>query len=661
MSSGTIALTRTGSGYLSGQILWSSKSNGSAANTSTVTAILQLQRSALNSTTGTFKGLFAVGTTAKTVSWYGTLPSYEWVTVETITATVSHNTDGYGSCYLHALINGPTQTTMEGTSVSGSSTVTLDRIPRYASILSATDFTDEGNPTITYSNPAGTAVSSLQACISLDGSDDDVPYRDIPKTGTKYTFSLTDAERNTLRAATPNSNNLQLRVFVRSKIGDVDKAYSVKSTMTVVNANPAVSATAVDTNSTTTALTGNSSILVALHSKAKVTINATAKKYATVKSKKVTHGTASLTGDGTLSVTNNPIKITVTDSRGNTTTQNAANAIIPYINPTCSIGNNLPEAGGSFTLRVTGLFYNGAIGKTTNALTVQYRYKAAGGSYGSWTTFASVTKNGNGYAAVAYLNGFDYQTVYTIQARVLDSLHTSGVYAADKSVIAEPVFDWGRRDFRFNVPVNLKDGCDIQKNGATAYAPYGFGLGKSSASVSDLNTCLTNGRYWTGSSTLNTPITYSTVHVRTRLDGQVVQTLFGMNTLRGCQMYRHTLDGGVTWIEEWVTPPMDANVGYRTTERWKGKAVYVMLINCETLPSSGSKSVSTTIPGTANIISAAGITVSGGGVSEPMPCIEYNGTINCAFFVTAGKNININVFSDMSAFTGYITVKYTLD
>ena len=141
MASGTIQLTRNATGvFLLGQIIWSSTSNGTAANTSTVTATLQLQRNALNTTTGTFKGTFTVGSTSETISWYGSLPSKTWVTVKTITATVSHNSDGAGNCYLYALINGPGATTMEGTYVSGSATVTLDRIPRYAAIISATDF-----------------------------------------------------------------------------------------------------------------------------------------------------------------------------------------------------------------------------------------------------------------------------------------------------------------------------------------------------------------------------------------------------------------------------------------------------------------------------------------------------------------------------------------
>lgn len=448
-----MALVRTGSGYLTGQILWNSVSNGPAANTSTVTATLQIQRSALNATTGTFKGTFTVGGVSESLSWYGTLPTYEWVTIKTITTTVSHNADGNGSCYLYAIVNGPTGTTMEGTNVSGESTVALDWIPRFASIISATDFTDEGNPTITYSNPAGTAVDALTACISITGAVDDVNYRDVPKTETEYTFHLTEAERNTLRAAIPNSQTGKFQFHLATTMDDVWEHPYVYGTMRIVNANPTISPAVTDTNEATKALTGNPAILVALHSKASVTINASAKKYATIASKRVEHGAAVLTGDGTLSITNHPIKFTVTDSRGFSTTQYAANTIIPYIDPTCEIGNNMPEADGAFALVVSGFFYNGSFGAKANSLTVQYRYKTAGGSYGSWTTFGAVSKNGNNYTATADLTGLDYQTTYVFQARVIDAIHTSGVYASEKNVIAKPVFDWGQNDFRFNVPI----------------------------------------------------------------------------------------------------------------------------------------------------------------------------------------------------------------
>lgn len=673
MASGTITLVRTGSGYLSGQILWSSQSNGSEANTSTVTAELQIQRSALNSTTGTFKGSFKVGSTSKTVSWYGTLPTYEWVTIETVTVTIDHYADGKGNCYLYALVNGPTGTTMEGTYVSGASTVTLDTIPRFASIISATDFTDESDPTITYSNPAGNAVELLQACISLDGSDDDVPYRDIPKTGTKYTFSLTEAERNTLRAAAPNSNSLQVKFFVRSKIGDDNNGCAVKSTMKIVNADPVVSSAIVDTNSATTALTGNSAILVALHSKAKVTVSATAKKYATIKSKEVTHGTVSLSGDGTLSVTNNPIKITVTDSRGNKTEQIAGNTIVPYINPTCVIGNNIPEADGSYALVVSGLFYNGKIGATTNALTVQYRCKASGGSYSDWMALGAVATNGNRYTATANLTGLDYQTVYTFQARAMDAIYTAGVWSSEIAVTSKPVFDWGKNDFRFNVPVNVMSGSDENKIGVRMWTDSEGGnlrVYPPEGKVTDYwdmdaydggfrifaykNATHPNGAGHVFPLTLNTDGSVSvgnTAKTRSRLG---VAPGAESTSYPGC--YYRTVDG----VTDWINPPMIFGTEYRTTERCNGKVVYALRVNCGTLPNTTSKSVSTTIPSTATVVSAEVVAFGSGGAYS-FPIYSSSGTLRGMFFITSSKNIGINTFTDMSAWTGYAIVKYTKD
>lgn len=279
MANGTISLTRnTGGVYLDGQILWSSTGNGTQANTSTVTAQLQLKRAALNTTTGTFKGTFTVGGTGKTVSWYGSLPSNTWVTVETLTVTLSHDLSGTGSCYLHAKINGPTGTTMEGTYVSGAQTVTLDTIPRFASVVSAPGFTDEENPGITYTNPAADVVELLQACISLTGAKDDVPYRDIPKNGTSYTFTLTEDERNILRAATPDSNYLDVKFFVRSSIDGVLQTHYAVGRMTIINGLPVITPTVTDSNVATCNLTGDRSKLVRYCSNAAVTIGASAVK-----------------------------------------------------------------------------------------------------------------------------------------------------------------------------------------------------------------------------------------------------------------------------------------------------------------------------------------------------------------------------------------------
>lgn len=94
----------------------------------------------------------------------------------------------------------------------------LDNIPRQATITSAPDFTDLDNPKITFSNPAGNAVDSLDACISFTGAKDDIAYRSIPKTGTtSYTFNLTDAERDLLRNNT-TSGKRDVTFYVRTII-----------------------------------------------------------------------------------------------------------------------------------------------------------------------------------------------------------------------------------------------------------------------------------------------------------------------------------------------------------------------------------------------------------------------------------------------------------
>jgi hypothetical protein len=77
--------------------------------------------------------------------------------------TINHNADGSKS------FTASIQVAVYGSSINctGSARWALDTIARQANIVSAPNFTDEDNPTITYSNQAGSAATSLQACISL--------------------------------------------------------------------------------------------------------------------------------------------------------------------------------------------------------------------------------------------------------------------------------------------------------------------------------------------------------------------------------------------------------------------------------------------------------------------------------------------------------------
>lgn len=426
-------------------------------NTSTITATLYYIRTNSGYTThGNLRGSISIGTeTQSTVNeiW---ITETHWEEASTFTATVAHNTDGTKTLGISATgyIN---NTSLDETYIAGS--ITLDKISREASLLTAPNFNDEQNPTITYSNPAGNTVSSLQACISFDGSTPDIAYRDISKTGSSYTFNLTTAERNILRNGT-SGNSRSVKFYVKMVLGGSTYYYSLTRTLTIINANPVLNPTAVDTNATTKALTGNANTFIKYYSNAQFAMNATAQKGASLKTYKVVcGGKSSSSATGTLNgVESGEITFTATDSRGNSTTKTLTKTFVNYVKITCNIGQNTPTTDGYLNFTVSGNYFNGSFGATANNLTVEYRYKASGGTYSNWATMPK-TIDGNKYFANVEITGLDYQTAYIFQARAVDKL--TSATTAEKQIQSMPVFDWDADDFRFNVPVRLNAGGDL--------------------------------------------------------------------------------------------------------------------------------------------------------------------------------------------------------
>lgn len=356
---------------------------------------------------------------------------------------------------------------------TSSDTWTLDSIERFATLTSAPNFNDEENPVIKYSNPAGSKVTALKACISLDGSNADIAYRDLDPTGTSYTFKLTTKERNVLRSATVGSNSRKVLFYVRSYFGDTNKASILERTLTIINANPTIEPTIVDTNSKSTKLTGDSSKLIRYISNAKVTINASAVKGAGLSSSKVTCGDKTLTADGTIkAVTTNVFKFTAIDNRNNATTKTIKPDIVNYVKISCTLTKNMPDVDGNLVIKATGNYFNGSFGAKNNALNVYYRYKKSGESWADDSWILIPTKNisltSTRYTASVNISGLDYQTRYTVETYAKDVVSSSKVSSA--TIIAAPVFDWGRDDFKFNVPVYDQYGVTLSCGIAEPFA-----------------------------------------------------------------------------------------------------------------------------------------------------------------------------------------------
>lgn len=367
------------------------------------------------------------------------------------TVTVPHGSDGKKSIAvsLSTAIYTKTVTTKSGTWA-------LDAIPRQATLNTATDFNDEQNPTITYTNPAGSSVTALDACISLTGAVDDIKYRPVPTNGTTYTFPLTDAERAVLRNATTTGNTRTVIFYLRTNIGGVQYHSTLYRKMSIVNAAPVLSPIIAETNQDVINANGGGALLRYL-SNVYFETGATAQKGATITSQSVSCGGVTVEAverdiGYIVGVQSGDFVVTATDSRGNTTTQTVSKRFVEYVRLTCSIGDEKPDTDGDFTLTASGTCYNGDVADgLLNELYVLCRYKVSGGEYSDWMEM-SIQKGEHQYTATTRFTGLDYRTTYIFQCKAGDTVTT--VTTEEVVIKSMPVFDWSGEDFNFNVPVS---------------------------------------------------------------------------------------------------------------------------------------------------------------------------------------------------------------
>lgn len=353
------------------------------------------------------------------------------------TLNITHNANGSKTLFVSSYIDHS-----RFDSNSQGFNVNLTNIPRGATITNAPNFTDIENPTITYSNSAGNQVTSLQACISLTGSNPDIPYRNISITGTSYTFNLTTAERNTLLNATTGKTRT-VYFYIKTVLAG-NTIYTNKAvTFSVVNANPTISSiTYRDTNSTITSITGNNQWIVRNKSTLRITLNSlNALKGATLSS-----AVANINGNdypfsgisgssmasvnlnvGTLNISSNiNATITLTDSRGFKSTYTKAITILDYQNPYSTI--TLARLNNFYTQCNLEVDCTYSSLNNTNSITIQWQAKKiSDSSYGSLTTIQNNT---------ATTINLDNAYQWNVKIITTDSLGTSVDYVlfVDKGI-----------------------------------------------------------------------------------------------------------------------------------------------------------------------------------------------------------------------------------
>ncbi len=333
----------------------------------------------------------------------------------------------------------------------------------YAKLLTAPGLNDEGNPTITYELPTNTANAVYEVGIFNDeGNQSYVPYRAIDKTKTSYTFNLTEDERRNLRRAAQFSQILFIRFYIRTTIGS-NKYYSFLTRgFSVINANPIITAEVEDTNSKMVALTGDNKKLVKGYSNAYATMTVTPQKEAVINESfyKITNNDIiAYDTSHTFEYTeDNIFTFSAEDSRGNIGSAIIRPTMIDYIQPTCNIANNKPDALGNMTVFCYGDSFNGSFGKVSNTLDVKCRYAEYGGMYSDWITMRVTSFSDNTYYASAdfVIADFDQKKSYVFEVSLADKIEN--LTKSTLPIKSTPLFHWGEDDFVFEVPVEFRGG-----------------------------------------------------------------------------------------------------------------------------------------------------------------------------------------------------------
>lgn len=370
---------------------------------------------------------------------------------------------------------------------SGSGTGVLDAIPVKPYIAGVRDFTDEDTPYIAFENPMGNSVTSIQAGISFDnGVTMNIPYRDVSRAGTNivgnqiYYFNFTDNEKATLWALLDGGvTSLSVRFYLWTEYKEETFLEYKTATLTFVNYKPTLSPVVTATDEgRTKELTGDTegNTLIRYYSTVQFSSGAEARKGANIENEYVRCGGAIVAGnmpEGTIeAVDSGSFEFSVTDTRGFTTLQTLEKTLVPYIKLTCSIESAVLDNNGKLTFSLTGKYFNGSFGAKNNTMEVEYSVEDESGNpvfntNGSgWVVLGTVTPTVDPEGTYTYrytISGLDYTRRYTLYVNVIDEISPQQSLFTVLGNIA--VFDWGKDDFNFNVPVEICNRFKVTKEG----------------------------------------------------------------------------------------------------------------------------------------------------------------------------------------------------
>jgi len=164
---------------------------------------------------------------------YSNFLDYQEHTLASGKLKIPHNPDGTKTFYISSFTGWLWENNNYSSSGGG---FELPAIPRAARLEDATDFTDLQMPTVTYNNPAGDSVTTLQAYIyDTDDTTVLVGGMDLEKTATSAELQITPEEIDNLRnAATDGSKKVWF--YIKTELNGatywskrIEKTFSVEA------------------------------------------------------------------------------------------------------------------------------------------------------------------------------------------------------------------------------------------------------------------------------------------------------------------------------------------------------------------------------------------------------------------------------------------------
>lgn len=418
---------------------------GTAANQLNVSTTFRFDRASVNSTyyltQGSLSATNVMNTSSSTTSRIIEVP---------------HCSDGTSKLRLYFYFAGNSNTSFTYAETNG--VITLETIPR-ASSITVNDANIGSSTNIVINKANANFTTSIY-------------YRPV---GEETWVNIVSKTPNQVYGWTIPTTLYTLMRSAKTKVfefyGDTYNDNTLIGTSSITTAtftatgNPTIdSSSAIDTNATTVALTGDNTKMVKYASNVEISLTASGINSAYMSSASVNNNAITLDGTATTTTRSgsitfngasvNTFTITATDSRGYQTTTTKTMTMIEYVplSINATIKRNQPT-DEKVNINFSGNYFNGNFGAESNTLLVQYRYKESTSyTWGNWINLTATT-SGNTYTGSTQISNIDYTKQYDFEIQAIDEIQTKSIVGIRVSK-GQPVYWWDDSTFNINHNTN---------------------------------------------------------------------------------------------------------------------------------------------------------------------------------------------------------------